>query len=257
MIWLSLIVLIGLFSSSFFLSDTFAEEPIIIAESRSIQEIDGKWGFVSEWKEGGYKGLSFDGGGKFILRTAHDRSYIYVLVDNIGDTTANKREDRATVCLNSKHENPEQKDYCFIVTLSRKNTIVLEESIPYTIKPEFKRIFQTGFEGMGDVTAADRYSGIPHNTFEFKIPVDLVGNSSEYQFYVSVYDAHTNNILTWPKNIILKNNFEIPSSSSWGTMISPDKSLPEFHFIYLVFCVPVLMIILLGRRRYSKLVNFS
>ncbi len=157
--------------------------------------------------------------------------------------------------MNSKNENPEQKDYCFIVTLSRKNTIVLEESLSYTVKPEFKRIFQTGFEGMGDVTKADRHSNIPHNTFEFKIPVDLVGKSNEYQFYVSVYDANHNYILTWPKNITLKNNFEIPSTSSWGVMISPDKSLPEFHFIYLVFFAPALMIILLRTQRYSKLVK--
>lgn len=97
---------------------------------------------------------------------------------------------------------------------------------------------------------------MPHITYEFKIPVDLVGRSNEYQFYVAVYESD-NYVLTWPKYITLENNFTIPPPSSWGTMISPDKSLPEFHFVYLVFCIPLLAMILLRTQKCSKLVNFG
>jgi hypothetical protein len=250
---ISMIVLIGLLWLGFIVNETFAEESILITEANSIQEIDGKWGFVNEWKESAYTGLSYDNGEKLVLRTLHDRNYIYVLVDHLGDTHPNKGEDRAIVCLNSKNENPEKDNYCFIVTLGRKNSIVLQESTSFTINSKFKRIFKTEFEGMGGVTVADRYSTIPHVTYEFKIPVELVGKSNEYQFYVAAYEAQRNYILTWPKNIILKNNFDIPLSSNWGTMISPDSSLPEFPLSLSVLIIPMVMIIVISRMKVDFL----
>ena len=247
MMFISIMILIGLLYLSFSLNYTFAQESILVTEAESIQEIDGKWGFEREWKESVYTGLSYNGGGKLILRTLHDRDYIYVLVDHIGDTFDNKGEDKATVCLNSKNENPEQKDYCFIVTNGRKNSIVLKENSPTTINSKFKRIFETEFEGMGDITNIDRYTDLPHTTYEFKIPVDLVGRSNEYQFYVSVYEAQSDYMLTWPKYITLKNNFDIPPTSSWGTMISPDKSLPEFPLSISILVITMIMIIVISR----------
>jgi hypothetical protein len=251
-------VLIGLLLLGFIVNEAFAEEPILVLESNAFRDIDGKWTFVSEWKESGDTQLSYNNGGKLILRTAHDRNYIYVLVDHVGDTSPNKGKDRATICLNgnSKNTKPEKDDYCFIVTLGRINPVVLQGGSPSIVKSNFKRIFETGFEGMGGVTVTDRYSVIPHVTYEFKIPVDLVGRSNEYQFYVAVYESD-NYVLTWPKYITLKSNFAIPPPSNWGTMISPDKSLPEFHFLYFVFFVPFLMIIILRMQRWRKLVNFS
>lgn len=250
-------VLIGLLWLGFIVNETFAEEPILVLESNAIHDLDGKWTFVSEWKESAYTGLSYDNGGKLILRTSHDRNYIHILVDNLGDTFPNKGEDRTTICLNSKNKNPEKDNYCFIVTLGRNNPIVLQESSPYTIKSNFKRIFKTEFKGMSDVTVTDRYSVVPHVTYEFKIPVDLVGRSNEYQFYVAVYESQNNYILTWPKYTTLKNNFDIPPTSNWGTMISPDSSLPEFHSSYFVFFLPFLIIIILRRQKWCKLVNFT
>lgn len=247
MILLALIVLIGLLWFGFILNETFAEEPIIITEAKPIQVIDGKWGFTSEWKESEYIGLSYDNGGKLVLRILHDRDYIYVLVDNLGDTFPNNGEDRATICLNSKNENIEKNDYCFIVTLNRKNSIVLEENPLHTTNSKFKRIFKTEFEGMGDVTVTDRHSVVSHVTYEFKIPVDLVGRSNEYQFYVAVYEAQNNYTLTWPKYITLKNNFDIPPTSSWGTMISPDKSLPEFPLSISILVITMIVIIAISR----------
>ena len=258
MILISIIVLSGLLWLGFIVNEAFAEEPIWILESEAFHNIDGKWTFVSEWKEAADVQLSYNNGGKLILRIAHDRNYIHVLVDHLGDISPNKGEDKAIICLNgnSKNTKPEKNDYCFIVTLGRINPVVLQGGSPSIVKSNFKRIFETGFEGMGGVTVTDRYSVIPHVTYEFKIPVDLVGRSNEYQFYVAVYESD-NYVLTWPKYITLKNNFVIPPPSNWGTMISPDKSLPEFHFLYFVFFVPLLMIVILRTQRYSKLVNFS
>ena len=258
MILISVIILIGLIWLGFIVNETFAEESILVTESNPVNNIDGKWTFVSEWKESAYTGLSYNNGGKLILRTSHDHNYIYVLVDHIGDVSSNKGKDKAIICLNgnSKNINPEKDDYCFLVTLGRTNPVVLQGGSPSMIKSNFKRIFETGFEGKGGVTNSDRYSVVPHVTYEFKIPVDLVGRSNEYQFYLAVYESD-NYVLTWPKYITLKNNFTIPPPSNWGTMVSPDKSLPEFHFLYFVFFVPFLMIITLRMQRWRKLMNFS
>lgn len=258
MILISIIVLSGLLWLGFIVNEAFAEEPILVIESEAFHNIDGKWTFVSEWKEAADIQLSYNNGGKLILRIAHDRNYIHVLVDHLGDISPNKGEDKAIICLNgnSKNTKPEKNDYCFIVTLGRTNPVVLQGGSPSIVKSNFKRIFETGFEGIGGVTVADRYSVIPHVTYEFKIPVDLVGRSNEYQFYVAVYESD-NYVLTWPKYITLKNNFVIPPPSNWGTMISPDKSLPEFHSLYFVFFVPLLMIVILRTQKYRKLVNFN
>lgn len=258
MILKSIMVLIGLSGLGFIVNDAFAEEPILVLESNAFRDIDGKWTFVSEWKESGDTQLSYDNGGKLILRTSHDHNYIYVLVDHLGDISPNKGKDRAIICLNgnSKNINPEKDDYCFIVTLGRTNPVVLQGGSPSIVKSNFKRIFETEFEGMGGVTVTDRYSITPHVTYEFKIPLDLVGRSNEYQFYVAVYESD-NYILTWPKYITLKNNFFIPPPSNWGIMVSPDKSLPEFHFLYFAFFVPFLMIVILRMQRWRKLVNLS
>ena len=257
MILISVMVLIGLLWLGFIVNETFAEESILVTESDAVRDLDGKWTFISEWKESAYTGLSYKNGGKIILRTAHDNNYIYVLVDHLGDTSPNKGEDRATICLNSKNKNPEKDDYCFILTLGRLNPIVLQESSSSIVKSNFKRIFETEFEGMSNITLTDRYSIVPHVTYEFKIPIDLVGRSNEYRFYVAVYESEGNYVLTWPKYIILKNNSTIPPSVNWGTMISPDNSLPEFHFVYFVFLIPFLMILVLRTQRWHKLVNLS
>ena len=43
-----------------------------------------------------------------------------------------------------------------------------------------------------------------------------------------ILDHDSQNAYTWPK-IILDENKKIPISNKWGEIISPDKTLPEFH----------------------------
>ncbi len=100
----------------------------------------------------------------------------------------------------------------------------------------------------------DRYSKIPHTSYEFKIPTELVGRSSNYGFYAGVYDADSGLIYSWPESIRL-DTFEIPSPSKWGDLVSPDKSLPEFGLPLMVIFSAFVTIIIISKLKMNKIMN--
>ena len=240
----------------------FAEEPIPTTYSEVVDEIifDGKWTFTREWKESSLNSWILNDGSNLVLRTAHDGNYIYVFVDYLSDVFKDKGTDRATVCFGDTIHNKiaNENDYCFLVTLGNKSPIVLQGGSPAAISGNFKKISNIEFVGVGAMSDnADRYTPVPHASYEFKIPLELIGRNNEYSFYLSVYDFHRNVANTWPRDITLENNFIIPSPIYWGTFYSPDSSLPEFHFPYFVVFMPFLLIVILRMQRWRKLVNFS
>jgi len=117
--------------------------------------------------------------------------------------------------------------------------------LSFAINGYFKKITNNkDFVAVGTVSDQnDRYSGIPHASYEFRIPLDVIGRSDNYGFYISVFDAHTQNHYSWPYNIEKKSLLLITSPSKWGDLVSPDKSLPEFSFsILLPFLIPLMII---------------
>ena len=64
-------------------------------------------------------------------------------------------------------------------------------------------------------------------------------------FYLSVYDGKSEKNYSWPYNIVKKNILTIQSPSTWGDLISPDKSLPEFNFSILFLLIPLVSIFVL------------
>jgi len=92
----------------------------------------------------------------------------------------------------------------------------------------------------------DRYSKVPHPSYEFKIPVELLGRYDRYGFFVGVYHSEEHSSYTWPENINVDLSLELPSPSKWGVIFSPDKSLPEYPVPILVFGLTVMTVILLS-----------
>ena len=90
----------------------------------------------------------------------------------------------------------------------------------------------------------NRYSKVPHTSYEFKIPIDLIQRSDNYGFYLSVYDADSHVFFTWPYEASKENLLKIPSPNTWGDIVSPDKSLPELNLPILVFTILIFTIIL-------------
>jgi hypothetical protein len=225
-------ILFSLFFILLLIQTVHAEESILISRSESMANIvfDGKWTSKSEWKESIQTHVSF-GENKIVhVRTAHYENFIYFLLDFESDTTSNMNMDKATVCLNSDNNRNlsfDKNDFCFTAILNGTSYVSVG-----TANNTMDKYFENTIPFIGIGTTSDnndRYSQTPHSSYEFKIPTELVGRSSTYGLYFSLYDFDQNQLYSWP-NIETKNSSTIPSPNTWGTLISPDKSLPEFSF---------------------------
>ena len=237
-----IIIFLSLLPNQIYGIEKIDEKNILITKSNSMKEIDfdGKWTFYQEWKQTSWNPIKSDENTVFHLRTAHQGNFIYVLIDVTSDTNANMGSDKATVCIDSKNNKNEfldNDDYCFIVQLKERNfiDILLNKQDNFVIQgdsqsksfEELEKIKVKEFVGIGTMSdKEDKYSGVSHASYEFKIPTELVGRSDNYGFYVSVFDADSNVVYSWPEDIKLE-NFDIPSPLLWGNLISPDKSLLE------------------------------
>ena len=236
-----------------------ATEPIPITLSGDMDKVifDGKWTYLQEWKESSLNTLSYNDGTLIQLRTAHQNNFIYVLIDAVSLTHFNNGSDIAMVCFdqnNNKSAIPNANDYCFVAVLEGKSSFALEGNSMLGMNGHFKKIPNPeGFIGIGGISDEnDRYSDVPHASYEFRIPTDLVGRSDSYGFYLTVYDAHDNKFYSWPQYSDPINVFDIPSPHLWGNMISPDKSLPEFQLPILTL-IPAFLITLYVTRFRNKI----
>ena len=257
-----IIIFLSLLPNQIYGVEKIDDKSIRITKSNSMKEInfDGKWTFYQEWKQTSWNSIKSDGNIVFHLRTAHQGNFIYILIDVISDTNKNIGSDKATVCIDSKNNKSkffDNDDYCFIVQLQERNFIdtLLNKQDNFIIQgdsqsksfEELKKIKVKDFVGIGTMSdKEDKYSEIPHASYEFKIPIELLGRSDNYGFYVNVFDASSNVVYSWPEDITLE-NFDIPSSSSWGNLISPDKSLLENSVnesvdFFVIFLVIILVI---------------
>ena len=233
-----------------------ATNPIMITISSDMDKIifDGRWTHETEWKRSSLDTLSYDDETIIQLRTAHQDNFIYVFVDAVTDTHLDSGMDRTVICLdgnNDKLETTNADDYCFVVTLDEKESFVLQGGSSLELNDHFTKIVTPeGFIGMSSVSDEnDRYSKIPHPSYEFRIPIELVGRKDTYGFYLGVYDAHSNKTYSWTQNIIL-GSIQVPSPSTWGELVSPDKSLPEFEWPMLALLPAFSLAVYLTKFRY-------
>lgn len=236
-----ILIFFAIFISAFSFNVVFAEEPILISVSSNLDKIhfDGKWTDPYEWKQSSYNRLYFDDGTEIHLRTAHQENFIYVQIDVASDIIINKGVDSALLCFDTKNDKtiiPNADDFCFSTVLDGNNSFTYQGSSIPAINGFFKKIpNDKNFIAVGTASDKfDRYNKIPHASYEFKIPLNVIGRSNNYGFYISVFDAHSQNHYSWPYNIEKQSLTSISSPSEWGDLISPDKSLPEFNFSLLL-----------------------
>jgi len=249
---ITIILLICLISVQLLYQQVNAE-PIFITKSIHMEDIkfDGKW-TDSEWKPSSLtKLIEYN----TVIRSAHQGEFIYILVDVIGDKTFADKEDKSIICFDTKNNKslkPDNDDYCFIATLNSQVATTLQGDPLNEDNDYFKQIPNPveliAIGGISDND--DKYSKIPHTSYEFKIPTDFIGRSDNYGFLVYVYDANSGVQITYPDMIDGEDN-KIPSPSQWGDLISPDKSLPEFGIPTLLLISSILPIILLTRLKFS------
>ena len=228
----------------------YAEQILTTYRDDGNQTIfDGKWTFMQEWKRTSYNEAS----GGLVIRTGYDYNNLYVLLDFISQQKFSKYSDYGMVCMvanPSKESYPQKDDYCFIITLGSKNPITLQGGSSLGENNYFTKIKNNSdLIAVGGISDSnDRYSEIPHTSYEFKIPIEIVGRSDKYGFYATVYDSNANKVYSWPENATEKNFLDIPSPANWGELISQDKSLPEFQWPLLVLLSAIFTAIYLTRR---------
>jgi len=237
------------------LANAYAEDPILISISSNLDKIifDGKWTNSDEWKQSSYNRLYFDDGTEIHLRIAHQENFIYVQINFASDMIINKGSDSAIVCFDTKNDKtiiPQSDDYCFSTALDRKQSFTYQgNSIP-AYNGYFTKIpNDENFVAIGTASDKyDRYNKTPHASYEFKIPLDVLGRSNNYGFYISVFDGYSQTHYSWPYNIQKQSLTSISSPSLWGDLISPDKSLPEFNFsMMIIFLIPLTITIIITR----------
>lgn len=219
--------------------------PITLSSGMGQIQFDGKWSNELEWKPSSLYELHTSNGTVY-LRSAHQDNFIYLMIDVIPDTDILSGKDSATVCFdtqNDKTESPNANDYCFVSNLGKTTGIILQgNSSGYS---EIKNAF--GFIEVGAASDNnDRYSKIPHASYEFKIPTELVGRSDNYGFFFLINDEK-NNQYYWPSD---PSDDMINSPNKWGNLISPDKSLPEFETTWFVLIFGVIMILVFTRNEF-------
>lgn len=251
------IFIISIFLLLPLMNTVYGIEPIMISISSSMDKVffDGKWTNGFEWKESSWKSISSNYG-TLHLRTAHQGDFIYILLDAVDDQTIDHLSDRAIICIDGKNDKTiiaNSDDYCFLVSLNGKEGFVYQGGSSLSINGNFKKISNTeGFIGVGSKSDQnDKYSKIPHTSYELKIPINFFERSNIYGFYVQVFDASTNQYNTWPTDILPDGTFDIPSPSLWGELVSPDKSIPEFNFPLLVM-IPALFLVIYFTRYLQK-----
>jgi len=242
------------------LVDVYAEDPILISISSNLDQVifDGKWTDSNEWKKSSYNQLNFDDGYRIHLRTAHQENFIYIQINFESDIIINKGIDSAIVCFDTKNDKtviPQSDDYCFSTSLDRKQSFTYQGNNISIINEYFTKIpNDKNFVAVGTASDIhDRYSKTPHASYEFKIPLDVLGRSDNYGFYIAVFDGYSQNLYSWPYDIQKQNLTSIPSPSLWGDLVSPDKSLPEFNFsILLSFLIPLTITLIITRFTFFK-----
>ena len=239
-------------------NDIDRENAVLITKSSSMNDIifDGKWTFYTEWKNTSYDLVKSDGVAEFHLRSAHQDNFVYFMLDVVVDEKADFGKDKAIICIDSMNNKSiliDDDDYCFVVKLHESNFFekFFGENHSYVVKgktnlanfDDMEKIESSSFIGIGTMSDnEDRYSLVPHASYEFKIPTDLIGRSDSYGLYVGVYDADSGNTYSWPKN--MNRESDIPKPSDWGNLISPDKTLPEFNLgiVLLLSIIPIVFI---------------
>ena len=255
-----ILFLILFFHTSF--DTVFAEEPVLISISSNLDKLifDGKWTDPYEWKQSSYNWIKFDDGTEIHLRTAHQENFIYIQINAASDMTINKGSDSAVVCFDTRNDKtsiPQSDDYCFSTTLGRNNSFTYQgNNIPaingyFTKIPNHKNFIAVGAASDKN----DRYNKTPHGSYEFKIPLEVLGRSDNYGFYISVFDAEKQSHYSWPYNIKKQSLASISSPSQWGDLISPDKSIPEFSFSFFLFLlIPLIPIFaILSKSNLTKI----
>ena len=243
-----------LFLVLFLLPNAYASEPIKITQSASMENItfDGKWTDSQEWKQSSLEYMTTEEM-KINLRLAHYEQFIYILIDAEDETAPNFEKDFAMVCFDSENDKSEtfdSNDFCFKLTVGSNSG--------ETLRGNFSENNFSKIDNHDDLILIssqsgehNRYSHKPHGVYEFRIPIELIDRSNNYGFFMMFHDEQ-NKTYSWPTDLVIPSN-TIPPTNMWGDLISPDNTLPEFHWISLILIVTIMSVIFASRFGHTSI----
>ena len=209
----------------------YADEPIKVTISGTLDNVqfDGGWTFTSEWKHSSYDNFLFDDDSRFVLRTAHQDGFFYVMINYLTDFTYNHIADNAIVCFDGYYTSniADETDWCYAVSSESGNGHTLQGGSPIFQTSHFNLVKNhPDFVAYGGMAGKkDPYVWAPHATYEFRIPIEQIGFQDEYGFFIQIFDG--NDVKTYPKEFSGKYPQKIPSPTKWGKIFSPDRSISE------------------------------
>jgi len=257
----NILIIIILFFIFYIPSSVFADSLLI---TKTIQledeiEFDGIWTHPNEWKPTSSQQIDTKNG-PIYFRFAHQDNFVYFLIDVVADKNPERNVDKAIICFDTENDKTllaNQDDYCFISVLGRNVGHTIQGGSYLSTQNYFKKIINhENFIGIGNISDEnDRYSVTPHSSYEFRIPTDVINRSNVYGFYVGVFDKSENTLYSWPASAT-SHYTKIPSPSTWGTLVSPDSSLPEFHLSFITVIAGLIGILVITRSKISNLIRF-
>ena len=224
-------------------------EMFISRTSAPFPVIDGKWSDAGEWGRSTERQFGYDDGSNIAIRVARERENIYVLLDMVSDTTIDSGRDKAVICFDTEVNRGDKldiDDYCFMAVLDGSFTTYRGGGSANALSPIDIPTAVEMKAGVSDVF--DRYSKIPHLSYELKVPIEALKRTDVLGFYAAVFDSNTKTTYSWPISLSHGDNIEIKQPSEWGKLVSPDKSIPEFPAgISIIAGLIVLSMILMTR----------
>ena len=240
-------------------TSAYAFEPIPITVSGTMDKIifDGKWTHEFEWKQSSLNTYQYENDTQVILRSAHQDNFVYIFLDPITDYQLDKMNDYAIICFdtkNNKSVKADLDDYCFMTYLGDMNSLTYQGGHTGTNNFFNKTQNTEEFTGVSAISDNnDRYTPVPHPSYEFRIPTSLIGRESVYGFYFLVYDSHSKKSYTYPQN--LNPETFVSNPSEWGEIYSPDKSIPEFEIPSVLLILSFLSVMFFSRIKFLKQIN--
>ncbi len=241
----------------FIFPNAYASETLKITQSSAMENItfDGIWSHPKEWKQSSLEYIIIEDK-EINLRFAHYEQFIYVLIDAEDDITLNFEKDYSIICFdgeNNKSTTFDSNDFCFKLMLGNNSGETLQGN---SSENNFSKI-----DNHNDLILIssqsgehNRYSNKPHGVYEFRIPIELIERSNNYGFFMMLYDDNNGKGYSWPPDIVNSTDV-IPPTNIWSDLISPDNSLPEFHWIPLVLLITTISMIFASR--FGRLSFFS
>jgi hypothetical protein len=204
--------------------------------------IDGTRDYSNEWQRPGFTRSPEGTNQNLVIRSEHDREFMYFLLEDRSDKTNDGADDRGIICLdNPPRETPSPGDEDICIFVTKTGVITAVKGSDDGSANNFVEV-PTELKARGGMT--DGFT-----TYEFKIPIDFVGRYSEYGFLTASVDISSQTMTMFPDRGYSDN---IPPQNLWATMQSLDKTIPEFPYPILVGSIGLTLVITYVRR--SRLV---